>query len=133
VTVVVDASALIEALLPDRKPNEIGRRLDQAGVLHAPHLLDVEVANGLRRLVNAGDLSADRAWDVLDETLSLPIRFYPHVALLDRAWELRDNVTLYDGVYLALAEALDAPLVTCDGQLAGIPGHHAQVEVYPRV
>jgi predicted nucleic acid-binding protein len=132
VTVVVDASALIEALLPDREPTELGLRLDRAGSLHAPHLLDVEVASGLRRLVSAGDLSADRAWDMLDETLSLPIRYYPHSALLDRAWELRDNATLYDGVYLALAAALDAPLVTCDARLARVPGHGASVEVYPR-
>lgn len=129
-TVVLDASALIAALLPDRKPDDLSRRLSRARVLHAPYVVDVEVASGLRRLVHAGALSADRARDILDETGSLPIRRYPHTPLLDRAWELRDNLTVSDGVYVALAEALRCPLVTCDARLAGAPGHRAEIEVY---
>lgn len=129
-TVVLDASALIEALLPDRRPDDLSRRLSRAHVLHAPHLVDVEVASGLRRLVHAGVLSDDRARDILDDTAALPIRRYPHTPLLDRAWELRENLTISDGVYVALAEALQCPLVTCDARLASAPGHRAAIEVF---
>ena len=96
---------------------------------HSPHLLDVEVAQALRRLVRAGDVLADRALEALDDLADFDLRRHSHVNLLGRAWELRDNLTAYDAVYVALAEAIAAPLVTCDGPLAAAPGHAVQIEV----
>lgn len=88
------------------------------------------MTSGLRRLVAAGVLSADRAADARADAAALPLRRYPHQHLLSRAWELRGNATIYDGVYLALAELLGYALVTTDARLARIPGHAAQVEVF---
>ena len=73
---------------------------------------------------------ADRAADARADAALMPIVRYPHLALLERAWDLRENVSVYDGVYVALAELLQAPLVTCDRRLARIPGHDAAVEVF---
>lgn len=97
--------------------------------LHAPHLLDVEVAQVLRHQVATGIVPVGRAREALQDLSDLRIRRYPHVLFLRRIWELRDNLTAYDAVYVALAEALDAPLLTCDGKLALAPGHRARVEV----
>ena len=96
---------------------------------HAPHLLDVEVSQALRRLVRAGDIRADRAHEALHDLIDLDIRRHPHTHFLGRAWELRDNVTAYDAMYIALAEAIDAPLITCDAPLSGAPGHAARIEI----
>jgi predicted nucleic acid-binding protein len=129
--IVVDASALLEVLL--RTPR--GLRLEDRllGVdesLHAPHLIDVEVAQVLRRFAAAGDLTAERGWAALSDLAEWPLSRYAHEPLLERVWQLRQNVTAYDAVYLALAEALEAPLVTCDRRLAAAAGHEARVEVH---
>lgn len=96
---------------------------------HAPHLLDIEVAGALRRLAARGELSSDRAADALLDAADLPILRYPHRALIERAWELRAHLTIPDGVYVALAEFLEAPLLTCDRRLARAGGHSATIEV----
>ena len=97
--------------------------------LHSPHLVDVEVTQGLRRLVRAGEVSADRAADVIADLADLDLHRHAHLDLLTRAWKLRENVTAYNAMYVALAEALNAPIVTCDTPLAKAPGHRARIEV----
>lgn len=97
--------------------------------LHAPHLLDVEVTQTLRRYVAAGTLAVSRAEEALLDLTDLRVRRYPHLLFLRRVWELRDNLTAYDALYVALAETLDATLVTCDRKIVSAPGHHARVEV----
>ena len=127
---VVDTSAVVAALVA-RPPNQaLVDRLRVDGDLHAPHLLDVELLHALRRLVLAGQLSEDRAADVRTDVADLTVVRYGHGALADRTWELRHNLTAYDATFIALAEALDAPLVTCDARLARAPGSSAVVELY---
>jgi predicted nucleic acid-binding protein len=95
----------------------------------APHLIDLEVAQVMRRFVASRALSASRADEVLEDLTDLPLLRYPHTALLSRIWELRANLTAYDAAYIALAEGLDSPLVTCDNRVAAAPGVRARVEV----
>ena len=95
----------------------------------APHLIDLEVAQVLRRYTLSGDLGRSRAAEALQDFLDLPIERYPHDLFLTRIWQMRHNVTAYDAVYIALAEALDAVLLTTDARLAAASGHDAQVEV----
>ena len=130
--IVVDASAIVEFLAPDVPDRQLERRLLTDVDLHAPHLLDVEVANALRRLASRGKLGADRAADALQDADALAIERYPHSPLLERAWELRHVLTIHDAVYVSLAELLEAPLVTCDAGLARAPGIQAEIELYPR-
>jgi predicted nucleic acid-binding protein len=128
--IVVDASAMTELLLQTPLGSRVETRLFRDGDdLHAPHLLDVEVAQALRRLVRSGDVPAPRAAEAVEDLALFDLQRHGHVDLLDRVWQLRDNVTAYDGVYVALAEALDASLVTCDGPLGGAAGHRARIEV----
>jgi predicted nucleic acid-binding protein len=128
--IVVDASALLEFLLQTPLGTRVEARLfrDQ-DELHAPHLADVEVTQGLRRLVRTGEMSADRAADAIADLVDLDLHRHPHLDILTRAWTLRGNITAYDAMYVALAEALDAPLVTCDTPFGNAPGHRAQIEV----
>jgi predicted nucleic acid-binding protein len=97
--------------------------------LHAPHLLDVEIVQGLRRLVRTGEVSSRRADEAIADLTDLDLHRHPHLDLLDRAWKLRDNISAYDAMYVALAEAMEAPMVTCDVPLAKAPGHRARIEV----
>jgi predicted nucleic acid-binding protein len=97
--------------------------------LHAPHLVDVEIAQGLRRLVRTGEVSSGRADDAIADLVDLDLHHHPHLVLLGRVWKLRDVISACDVVYVALAEAIDAPVVTCDGLLARAPGHRARIEV----
>jgi predicted nucleic acid-binding protein len=130
--IVLDASAAIEWLLQTSKAAAVEARLFSGPTpirCHAPHLLDVEVAQVLRRHVAKGAISDARGREALQDFVDLPLVRYPHDVLLLRAWELRRNLTAYDAVYVALAEALDVPLVTCDASIASAPGHHAQVDV----
>lgn len=127
--IVVDASAVLEILLQTPAAARVSRRMFASGVtLHAPHLLDVEVAQALRRYARSGVISSDRGAQALEYLADLPLNRYPHFVLLPRIWQLRHNVTAYDAAYLALAEALDAPLLTRDRALASAGGR-VRVEV----
>ena len=127
---VVDTSAVLEAIVAVDPPPGLINRLAEDGDLHAPHLIDVEVLHALRRLNAQGELSEERASDARADFRELAIVRYPHVGLGDRIWELRRNLTAYDAAYVALAEALGVALVTCDRRLSEAPGHAAQVEVF---
>jgi predicted nucleic acid-binding protein len=129
---VVDTSAVMNALAAATPSPELLERLASDPDLHAPHLIDVEFLHALRRLCLSGDLSEDRATDVRTDFSDLAIVRYPHEELSDRIWELRQNLTAYDAAFVALAEALGAPLVTGDGKLAAAPGHGARVELFAR-
>ena len=93
-----------------------------------PHLVDVEVVQALRRLVRTGEVSSARAAEAIADLTDLDLHRHTHVDLLGRAWKLRDNISAYDAMYVALAEAIDAPVVTCDGPLAKVSGHRARIE-----
>jgi predicted nucleic acid-binding protein len=128
--IVVDASAILEVLLGTPDGARVAERLFTPGeTLHAPHLLDLEVAQVLRRYALAGELNSARGLEALDDLADLPLTRYPHDLLLPRIWELRRNLTAYDAAYVALAEALAAPLVTRDAALVSVRVHHARVEV----
>lgn len=128
--IVVDASALVDFLTLVRIDPSLDERIASSGNLQAPYLIDVEVAQAVQRLALQGSVSADRAADARLDLAALPLRRYPHLPLLERAWELRHNVSAYDAMYVALAELLDVPLVTCDAPLARAAGVRAQIEVY---
>ncbi len=128
--IVLDASAVVEWLLDLPLAPEVTARLardDQT--LHAPHLLSVEVAQVVRRYVAAGDMSAERGAQALTDLADLDVFHHPHEPLLPTIWRLRSNLTAYDAAYVALALALDAPLVTLDARIAAAPVHVATVDV----
>ena len=128
--IVVDASAVLEILLRTQAAAAVEARLFQSGqTLPAPHLIDVEVAQVLRRYAAANQADGRRCETALGDWLDFPVHRYAHDVLLPRVWQLRANVTAYDAVYIALAEALAAPLITRDGRLAGAPGLAAKVEL----
>jgi len=128
--IVVDASAMLEVLLRTAAAAAVERRLfDARETLHAPHLLDVEVAHVIRRYASAGDPGAERGAAALADLAAFPLRRYPHALLLPRVWELRNNLTAYDAVYVVLAELLGAPLLTRDRRLAAATGHAATIEL----
>lgn len=128
--IVLDASAAVELLLNTPAAPGIAMRAFAAGeTLHAPYLIDLEVAQVLRRWVAAGQLGRGRADEALEDLADLPLARYPHLMLLPRIWSLRANATAYDAAYLALAEGLGATLLTRDAALASVPGHRARVEV----
>lgn len=130
---VVDASAVLELLL--RRPIAAALEahvVDHGLDLHAPHLLDVEVLSALRRLVASRDASAARADEAVTDLLDMPIERYPHDLLVRRAWQLRRNLSSYDAVYLALAEALPegrVQLLTTDRRFARAARAHSEVDV----
>jgi predicted nucleic acid-binding protein len=128
--IVVDASALVEALLVTGAHGQISERLFDSGEsLHAPHVIDVEAAQVIRWFEARGDIGEARAREAVEDLRAFPLRRHPHLVLLPRIWELRANLTAYDAAYVALAEALDASLLTRDRRLAAAPGHRARVEV----
>ncbi len=127
--IVVDASTLVEVLLNTSSGSRITERLfDRRETLYAPCLLDIEVAQVLRRYALTGELNETRGLQAMEDLADFPLVRYPHDPFLPRIWELRHNVTAYDAVYIALAEALDAPLLTRDARLASATGHHAAIE-----
>ncbi|MGC2110806.1 MAG: type II toxin-antitoxin system VapC family toxin [Candidatus Korobacteraceae bacterium] len=128
--IVLDASAAIEWLLQTPTGVKIGRRIFGSNeTLHAPHLLDVEVTQVLRRYVSMHSVAPSRAGEALQDLLDLRLHRHPHAPFVQRAWELRGNLTAYDALYVALSEALGATLVTCDARLAAAPGHRARVQL----
>lgn len=128
--IVLDASAALEVLLNMPAAGRVTERLFTPGeTLHAPHLLDLEIAQVLRRYAMSGEIDGGRGLQALEDLADLPITRYPHGIFLPRIWQLRHNVTAYDAVYLSLAEALDAALLTRDAALARARGHGARIEV----
>lgn len=126
--IVVDASAALEVLLRTPAAAAVEERLFARGeTLHAPHLIDVEIAQVLRRYALAGEIGPERGAAALADLADLPLRRYPHDLLIARVWELRDGLSAYDAVYVALAEALEAPLLTRDKRLARAAGHGARI------
>lgn len=128
--IVVDTSAVLEAIVARDPAPGLIQRLADDGDLHAPHLIDVEVLQALRRLNALAELSDERASDARADFGELAIVRYPHYGLSGRIWELRHNLTAYDAAYVALAELLGVPLITCDRRLAEAPNHGAAVELF---
>lgn len=127
---VLDASAAVELLLNTPAGDRISSRLeDETEVIHAPHLIDIEIAQVLRSHVLHGLLEDTRVGRALDRWRDLDIERYAHAPLLDRVWQLRHNVSAYDAVYVALAGALSAALVTGDERLLRAPGLRARIEL----
>ncbi|HEX8868607.1 MAG TPA: type II toxin-antitoxin system VapC family toxin [Lentzea sp.] len=129
-TAVVDTSALMEFLIGANPDPELVKRL-LTSTSAAPQLVTAESLHVLRKLTRRGLLTDEQAEAALANVLDAPIALIDHPPLAGRVWELRHAATAYDALYLALAEQLDVPLVTCDARLAGASGHNADVEVYP--
>ena len=128
--IVLDASAVIELLLDTVAGRRVAILIDDAAIgLHVPHLLDVEAISALRRFARERIIANEDAKAAIEHLLALDLQRHSHEGLMERAWALRENVTVYDAMYIALAEALDATLITCDGRLARAPGVLARVEV----
>jgi predicted nucleic acid-binding protein len=125
--IVFDASAALAALLNDGQ----ARQIVGAERVHAPHLIDSEIASALRRQAHNDEVPATDAWNALDAWRRLALTRYPMVGLLERIWELRDNVSAYDATYVALAEGLDCALVTADSRLSRAPNVRCTITVVP--
>ena len=126
---VVDASVIAPAIADGGSDGDVCRARIKGQSLAAPDLLRLEAMSVLRRQLANGSLTSKQARDALEDLVSLPLVVYPTAPLLRRGWELRDNVSAYDSCYVALAEALDCPLVTADKRLAIAPGTRCQFEV----
>ncbi len=129
---VIDASVVVSVLADAEHARWAEAQLSTSGVgrsLWVPHLIDAEVGQALRREVASGRLGEDRADAALLDLMQMPFRRIDHIGLIHRAWELRHNLSFYDGLYAALAEALDVPLVTLDGRLARAVGDATKVTV----
>jgi predicted nucleic acid-binding protein len=123
--VVVDASAIVNVLI-DAEPAELVAEVATHS-LAAPHVLDFEVLNVLRRLVRRGEVSEKDAVEARHLYVSMNITRYAADGLIERIWALRNSLTSYDASYVALAEVLDAPLLTCDAKMAKAVGHQAVI------
>ena len=129
--IVLDASAAVDWLLQTPAGRQIERRIFlRNDSLYAPHLLDLEIGQVLRRLARESLVTAQRASEAIQDLLDLRIMRYPHFVLLGRIWQLRHNLSAYDAAYIALAEELEAPLITRDARLASASGHAARVELF---
>ncbi len=126
--IVVDASAALSALL-NAGP---ARELLSSEQIHAPHLIDSEIVNGMRRQVATGSVTAEQAWAALDTWRRLGLVRHPVSTLLERIWQLRDNMSAYDASYVTLAEALRCAVVTADARLGRAPGSRCPITVVPR-
>lgn len=127
--IVVDASVLVTGLADDGPDGDRVRARLRGERLAAPHLIDVEVLSAWRRLTKAGDLDDRRVALAMEDLRSLRLDRVPHGPLMDRCWQLRENVTIYDAVYVALAEAMEVPLLTADVKLASAPGLRCEVDL----
>lgn len=127
---VVDTSAILETLAALDPAPGLVERLVEDGDLHGPHLIDTELLHALRRLTLNREISDERAADTRSDFEELALVRYPHAPLSDRVWELRHNMTAYDATFVALAEVLRVPLITCDARLASAPGHGAEIELF---
>ena len=126
---VVDASVLVVALADDGTDGDAARTRLRGEELAAPELLDLEVTSVLRKQRGVGLIDDRRALLALTDLRALPIQRAPHLPLLSRCWELRENLTIYDAAYVALAELLQADLLTADSRLAVAPGPRCGIEV----
>ncbi|GGP67091.1 type II toxin-antitoxin system VapC family toxin [Saccharothrix coeruleofusca] len=129
-TIVVDCSALVEVVAGKSPERELLRRL-MTSTASAPELIDAEAMSVLRRMERNLHLTPDDATFAMSRITASPVNRVPLRTLLRRAWELRHAVHTYDSLYLALAEELNVPLITCDAKLAGSNGHQVDIEVYP--
>lgn len=127
--IVIDASVLAPALADDGPDGDQARARLDGEVLVAPELIDLEVGSVLRRLVRTGQLPGRRAEQALSDLIAIPVERAAHGPLLARCWLLRDNLTIYDASYVALAEAMNSVLVTADARLARAPGLRCPIEV----
>ncbi len=126
---VLDASAAVELLLNTASGGRLAARLaDEMDIVHTPHLIDLEIAQVLRRYALSGVIDEETAAVALRRWRDFDVERYPHEPLLDRVWQLRANVSAYDAVYVALAEALSDVLVTGDRRLARAPGLRVGIE-----
>jgi len=128
--IVLDASVILEILF--NTPRSVAARaaiFAHRETLHVPHLTDLEVLQALRRYLSSKTIDQARALQALEDYMDLPLTRYPHSLFVPRIWELRHNLTAYDAAYIALAEALSAPLLTCDQALASVRGHDARVRM----
>ncbi len=129
--IVLDASAAVDWLLQTPAGRLVENRIySRNETLHAPHLLDLEVTQVLRRLVAQGVVTGLRAQQAIEDLLDLRITRYPHDVLLSRIWQLRHNFSAYDAAYITLTEELGAVLVTRDGRLTSNSGHSASIELF---
>lgn len=130
--IVLDASVLVEYLTESERGQQVSRRLKgEAGWLWAPAVIDAEVGHALRAGVRRRAITSPLAEQALEDLMAMQLERVSHRFLSERAWQLRDNLSFYDGLYVALAEALDAPLLTFDARLGKAPGMVAEVEVIP--
>jgi predicted nucleic acid-binding protein len=129
--IVLDASAAVDWLLQTPAGQRIEQRIyARSDTLHTVYLLDVEFAQVLRRLVREGTLARKRAEEAIEDLIAVRVTRYAPVLLLNRIWRLRQNLSAYDAAYVALAEELEAPLITRDQRIAAAPGHKATIEVF---
>jgi predicted nucleic acid-binding protein len=126
---VVDASVLVEYLTGGEHVQAARRAIGRERWVWAPALIDAEVGNALRRQVRAEEISARKAGAAIEDFLEMRLQRVPHRSLVDRAWQLRDNISFYDALYVALAEGLGAPLLTLDKRLTRAPGLRAEIEL----
>ena len=127
--IVLDASVVVELLTNGPLADSLRRDLAGRGESFiVPHLLDVEVVSALRSLVAGQRIDSHRSDQLLTGLAALPAERYAHTPLVGRIWELRHNFTAYDAVYIALAEATNSVLYTCDAKLS--KGHRAQVALF---
>jgi predicted nucleic acid-binding protein len=127
--IVVDASVIVTALADDGPEGDRARLRLRGERLAAPHLIDIEVTSAWRRLVARGELDDRRAHLAMSDLLALRLERVPHRPLLGRCWELRDNLTIYDAAYVALAESLKVTLLTLDSRIKTAPASRCPVEV----
>jgi predicted nucleic acid-binding protein len=130
--IVLDASVLVEYLTESERGQEVSQRLTgDSGWLWAPAVIDAEVGHALRAGLRRRSITPPLAEQALEDLMAMQLERVSHRFLAERAWQLRDNLSFYDGLYVALAEALDAPLLTFDARLGKAPGTVAEVEVMP--
>lgn len=126
---VVDASILAPVVADAGTDGRRFRERLRGEAVVGPDLLRIEVTSVLRRHANSGQLTPEQAEAAVSDLLAFPVRVFPTATLLRRVWELRQNLTAYDGCYVALAEAVERPLLTADRRLAKVPGLRCEIEV----